>query len=49
MLSECRKENLEIVLPTRRQNLKLPGMILRGNPKKYMTKLIAPIKDARQP
>jgi DNA-binding transcriptional MerR regulator len=41
----CREKNLEIILPMREQYLKGPGMIFRGNPKKYVTKLILPIKD----
>jgi effector-binding domain-containing protein len=41
----CREKNLEIVLPSREQYLKGPGMIFRGNPKKYVTKLIFPIKS----
>ena len=40
----CREKNLEIILPSREQYLKGPGMIFRGNPKKYVTKLIFPVK-----
>ena len=40
----CREKNLEILLPIREQYLKGPGMIFRGNPKKYVTKLIFLIK-----
>jgi DNA-binding transcriptional MerR regulator len=40
----CREKNLEIILPTREQYLKGPGMIFRGNPKKYVTKLMVPVK-----
>jgi DNA-binding transcriptional MerR regulator/DNA gyrase inhibitor GyrI len=36
----CREYNLKILLPTREQYLKGPGMIFRGNPRKYITKLI---------
>jgi len=36
----CRERNFEVVLPMREQYLKGPGMIFRGNPKKYVTKLI---------
>jgi DNA-binding transcriptional MerR regulator len=44
LYEECRKRNLEIVLPIREQYLKGPGMIFRGNPNKYVTKLILPVK-----
>lgn len=36
----CREHNLEILLPTREQYLKGPGMIFRGNPRKYITRLM---------
>ena len=36
----CREKNLEIILPVREQYLKGPGMIFRGNSKKYVTKLM---------
>jgi DNA-binding transcriptional MerR regulator len=36
----CRGENLELIPPIREQYLKGPGMIFRGNPKKYVTKLM---------
>ena len=36
----CREYNLKILLPTREQYLKGPGMIFRGNPRKYITKLM---------
>ncbi len=44
LYEECREKNLEIVLPTREQYLKGPGLLFRGNPKKYVTKLILPVK-----
>jgi DNA-binding transcriptional MerR regulator/effector-binding domain-containing protein len=44
LYEECREKNLEIVLPSREQYLKGPGMLFRGNPKKYVTKLILPVK-----
>jgi len=40
----CRENNLEIVLPIREQYLKGPGMIFRGNPKKYVTQLMFLVK-----
>jgi DNA-binding transcriptional MerR regulator len=40
----CRDKGLEIVLPIREQYLKGPGMIFRGNPKKYVTRLMFPVK-----
>jgi len=36
----CCEKNLEPLLPIREQYLKGPGMIFRGNPKKYVTKLM---------
>jgi DNA-binding transcriptional MerR regulator len=36
----CREHNLNILLPTREQYLKGPGMIFRGNPRKYITRLM---------
>lgn len=35
----CRNNNLEILLPIREEYLKGPGMIFKGNPKKYITKI----------
>jgi effector-binding domain-containing protein len=35
----------EIVLPTREVYLKGPGMIFRGNPKKYLTEIQLPIEN----
>jgi len=41
----CHEKDLETILPSREQYLKGPGMIFRGNPKKYVTKLIFLVKD----
>ncbi len=35
----CRNNNMEILLPIREEYLKGPGMIFKGNPKKYITKI----------
>ncbi|MBU4307322.1 MAG: MerR family transcriptional regulator [Candidatus Aminicenantes bacterium] len=40
----CRQKGFEVFLPIREQYLKGPGLIFRGNPKKYVTKLIFPVK-----
>jgi DNA-binding transcriptional MerR regulator/DNA gyrase inhibitor GyrI len=40
LFETCRQRGLEVLLPTREQYVKGPGMIFRGNPKKYVTKLI---------
>ena len=36
----CREHNLKTRLPLREQYIKGPGMIFRGNPRKYITKLM---------
>lgn len=36
----CREHGLNVLFPTREQYLKGPGMIFRGNPKRYITKII---------
>jgi DNA-binding transcriptional MerR regulator len=36
----CRQKGLEVLPPIREQYLKGPGMIFRGNPKRYITKLM---------
>ncbi len=36
----CREHNLKLLLPTREQYLRGPGMIFRGNPRKYITRLM---------
>jgi DNA-binding transcriptional MerR regulator/DNA gyrase inhibitor GyrI len=36
----CREHKFKIMLPTREQYLKGPGMIFRGNPKRYVTRLM---------
>jgi len=40
LYEHCRENNLEILLPMREQYLQGPGMIFRGNAKKYITKLM---------
>lgn len=40
LYEECREKNKKILLPSREQYLKGPGFIFRGNPKKYLTKLM---------
>jgi DNA-binding transcriptional MerR regulator len=45
LFEHCREHEMEIMLPMREQYLKGPGMIFRGNPKKYVTKLMVPVKD----
>lgn len=44
LFEHCCERGLEVLLPTREQYLKGPGMIFHGNPKKYVTKLIFPVK-----
>lgn len=34
-------------LPSREQYLRGPGMIFRGNPRQYLTKIIVPVKDMK--
>ncbi|TFG80563.1 MAG: hypothetical protein E4H23_02030 [Chrysiogenales bacterium] len=41
----CREKALEVVLPIREQYLKGPGLIFRGNPRKYVTKLIFQVQS----
>jgi len=36
----CRENNLKVILPGREYYLKGPGMIFRGNPAKYITKIV---------
>jgi DNA-binding transcriptional MerR regulator/effector-binding domain-containing protein len=40
LFEHCREQGLETVLPIREQYLKGPGIIFRGNPKRYVTKLM---------
>lgn len=40
VFEHAREQKLEIVMPTREHYQRGPGMIFRGNPKKYITKLI---------
>jgi effector-binding domain-containing protein len=45
ILDYVRQHNYEVVLPTREIYLKGPGMIFRGNPKKYLTEIQMLIKE----
>jgi effector-binding domain-containing protein len=40
-----KERGYEVTLPTREVYLKGPGMIFRGNPKKYLTEIQLPIKN----
>ncbi len=44
----CRVNNIKTLLPSREQYLKGPGMIFKGNPKKYLTKIILPYEEKRE-
>jgi effector-binding domain-containing protein len=46
LLDYVHEKQLEILLPTREVYLKGPGMIFRGNPKKYLTEIQMLIKKA---
>lgn len=46
ILGHARERGLEIELPTREIYVKGPGMIFRGNPKKYVTEIQMLIKPA---
>jgi len=43
ILTHVREKGLNVVLPTREVYLKGPGMIFRGNPKKYLTEIQLPV------
>lgn len=43
ILVHVRERELKIVLPTREVYVKGPGMIFRGNPKKYLTEILLPL------
>ncbi len=45
ILEYVKAKEYEIILPTREVYLKGPGMIFRGNPKKYLTEIQLLIKD----
>jgi DNA-binding transcriptional MerR regulator len=43
ILAQVREKGLNVVLPTREVYLKGPGVIFRGNPKKYLTEIQLPV------
>jgi DNA-binding transcriptional MerR regulator/effector-binding domain-containing protein len=45
VLKYAKDHGYEVALPTREVYLKGPGMIFRGNPKKYLTEIQLPIAD----
>jgi effector-binding domain-containing protein len=44
LMTYAKERGYEVILPTREVYLKGPGMIFRGNPKKYLTEIQLPIK-----
>lgn len=44
-LRYARERGYEVELPTREVYLKGPGMIFRGNPRKYLTEILLPIRS----
>jgi DNA-binding transcriptional MerR regulator/effector-binding domain-containing protein len=44
IMKHAKEHGYEVMLPTREVYLKGPGMIFRGNPKKYLTELQLPVK-----
>ena len=46
ILAYVKDKGYEVALPTREVYLKGPGMILRGNPKKYLTEIQILIRDS---
>ncbi len=44
ILDEAKEKGFDLLLPTREVYLKGPGMILKGNPEKYVTCIMIPIK-----
>ncbi len=42
-------KGFEPLLPSREQYLKGPGMVFRGNPKKYLTRIVVPVKETPRP
>jgi effector-binding domain-containing protein len=40
LFEHCREQGLEIALPIREYYLKGPGLVFRGNPRNYLTKLM---------
>ena len=47
IMAFIKEKGYEIVMPTREVYLKGPGMILRGNPKNYLTEIQMLIKERR--
>jgi DNA-binding transcriptional MerR regulator len=45
LMTYVKERGHEVILPTREVYLKGPGMIFRGNPKKYLTEIQLPIKN----
>lgn len=45
ILAHARERKLNVALPSREEYLKGPGMIFRGNPRKYLTEIQLPISD----
>jgi DNA-binding transcriptional MerR regulator/effector-binding domain-containing protein len=45
VLKWIKERNYKVVLPTREVYLKGPGMIFRGNPKKYVTEIQIPVES----
>ena len=43
-----KQKGLEVVMPTREIYVKGPGMLFRGNPKKYVTEIQIPVKGGRE-
>lgn len=44
LLTHVREKGYEVVLPTREVYLKGPGMLLKGNPEKYLTEIQIPVR-----
>ena len=44
LFEEVHRRNLNVTLPTREIYIKGPGMIFKGNPKKYLTEIQLPIE-----
>ncbi len=49
VLAYIKEKGYEIVMPTREVYVKGPGMIFKGNPKKYLTEIQMLVKDSRAP
>jgi effector-binding domain-containing protein len=44
IMKHAKEHGYDVTLPTREVYLKGPGMIFRGNPKKYLTEIQLPVK-----